>query len=57
MHVPYPNDLRKMFVTRGFMMTLHVPPSFAKDKNRLSRALYRAGKMLMSGNDGTLLIR
>jgi hypothetical protein len=33
-----------MFATRGFMIALHVPASFAKYKNRLSRALYRAGK-------------
>ncbi|HEX7032629.1 MAG TPA: SHOCT domain-containing protein [Nitrososphaera sp.] len=43
-HVPYPDDWKNMFATRGFMMALHVPSSFAKDKNRLSRALYRAGK-------------
>jgi hypothetical protein len=33
-----------MFATKGFMIALHVPSSFAKDKNRLSRALYRVGK-------------
>lgn len=43
-HVPYPQDWRSMFATEGFMIALHVPSSFAKDKNRLSRALYRAGK-------------
>ena len=26
------------------MLALHVPSSFAKDKNRLTRALYRLGK-------------
>jgi hypothetical protein len=26
------------------MLALHVPASFAKDKNRLTRALYRLGK-------------
>ena len=30
-----------MFATKGFMLALHVPASFAKDKNRLTRALYR----------------
>jgi hypothetical protein len=30
-----------MFATKGFMFALHVPASFAKDKNRLTRALYR----------------
>jgi hypothetical protein len=44
MHVPYPQDWKNMFATKGFMIALHVPASFAKDKNRLSRALYRAGK-------------
>jgi hypothetical protein len=43
-HVPYPQDWKGMFATKGFMIALHVPASFAKDKNRLSRALYRAGK-------------
>ena len=33
-----------MFATKGFMVALHVPASFAKDKNKLLRALYRAGK-------------
>lgn len=43
-HVPYPADWKNMFATKGFMVALHVPASFAKDKNKLSRALYRAGK-------------
>jgi hypothetical protein len=43
-HVPYPQDWKNMFATRGFMVAMHVPSSFAKDKNRLSRTLYRAGK-------------
>ncbi len=43
-HVPYPDDWKNMFATKGFMIALHVPSSFARDKNRLSRALYRAGK-------------
>jgi hypothetical protein len=33
-----------MFATKGFMLALHVPASFAKDKNKLTRALYRIGK-------------
>jgi hypothetical protein len=33
-----------MFATKGFMLALHVPASFAKDKNRLTRSLYRIGK-------------
>ncbi|HEU4447040.1 MAG TPA: hypothetical protein VFR94_20370 [Nitrososphaeraceae archaeon] len=43
-HVPYPADWKNMFATKGFMVALHVPASFAKHKNKLSRALYRAGK-------------
>ena len=44
LNVPYPADWKKMFATKGFMLALHVPASFAKHKNKLSRALYRAGK-------------
>ena len=33
-----------MFATKGFMLALHVPSSFARYKNRLTRALYRIGK-------------
>ena len=43
-HVPYPADWKNMFATKGFMVALHVPTSFAKHKNKLSRVLYRAGK-------------
>ena len=43
-HVHYPQDWKGMLATKGFMVAMHVPSSFAKDKNRLSRALYRAGK-------------
>ena len=43
-HLPYPTDWKNMFATKGFMLALHVPISFAKDKNRLTRALYRIGK-------------
>src|SRR5919108_1194067 len=43
-HLPYPTDWKNMFATKGFMLALHVPASFAKDKNRLTRALYRVGK-------------
>ena len=43
-HVPYPADWKNIFATKGFMLALHVPASFAKHKNKLSRALYRAGK-------------
>ena len=43
-HVGYPSDWKSMFATKGFMIAMHVPSDFAKDKGRLSRALYRAGK-------------
>jgi hypothetical protein len=43
-HIPYPAEWKNMFATKGFMVAFHVPASFAKQKNRLSRALYRAGK-------------
>jgi hypothetical protein len=43
-HLPYPSDWKNMFATKGFMLALHVPASFAKDKNKLTRALYRIGK-------------
>jgi hypothetical protein len=33
-----------MFATKGFLVALHVPASFAKHKNKLLRALYPAGK-------------
>jgi len=33
-----------MFATKGFMLALHVPASFARDKNRLVRALSNIGK-------------
>jgi hypothetical protein len=44
LNVPYPSDWKKMFATKGFILALHVPASFAKHKNKLSRALYRVGK-------------
>jgi hypothetical protein len=43
-HVSYPADWKNIFATKGFMIALHVPAAFAKHKNKLSRALYRAGK-------------
>jgi hypothetical protein len=43
-HIPYPAEWKNMFATKGFMVAFHVPASFAKQKNMLSRALYRAGK-------------
>jgi hypothetical protein len=43
-YVPYPADWKNMFATKGFMLALHVPASFAKHKNKLTRALYRVGK-------------
>jgi hypothetical protein len=43
-HLPYPTDWKNMFATKGFMLALHVPASFAKNKNKLTRALYRIGR-------------
>jgi hypothetical protein len=43
-HLPYPTEWKNMFATKGFMIALHVPSSFAKYKNRLTRALYRVGR-------------
>jgi len=43
-YIPYPAEWKNMFATKGFIVALHVPASFAKQKNKLSRALYRAGK-------------
>jgi hypothetical protein len=43
-HVPYPADWKNIFANKGFIVALHVPASFAKHKNKLSRAFYRAGK-------------
>jgi hypothetical protein len=43
-HLLYPTDWKNMFATKGFMLALHVPASFARDKNRLTRALYRISK-------------
>ena len=43
-HLPYPANWKKMFATKGFMLALHVPASFARYKNRLTRELYRIAK-------------
>ncbi len=43
-HVPYPKNWKDMFATKGFLLAMHVPSSFAKDKNNLTRAIYRLGK-------------
>ena len=43
-NLPYPTEWKNIFATKGFMLALHVPSSFARHKNRLTRALYRVGK-------------
>lgn len=43
-HLPYPVDWKNRFAAKGFMIALHVPSTFARSKNRLTRALYRIGK-------------
>ena len=43
-HLPYPDDWKKMFATKAFLIAMHVPTSFVKDKNKITRALYRIAK-------------
>jgi hypothetical protein len=43
-HLPYPADWKKLFATKGFMLALHVPASFARYKNRLTRELDQIAK-------------
>jgi len=43
-HLPYPDDWKKMFATKGFLIAMHVPTSFVKDKNKIIQALYRIAK-------------
>lgn len=43
-HLPCPTEWKNMFATKGLMLALHVPTSFARYKNRLTRDLYRVGK-------------
>jgi hypothetical protein len=43
-NLPYPTEWKNIFATKGFMLALHVPSSFARYKNRLTRALYRISK-------------
>src|SRR5215208_2862071 len=43
-NLPYPTEWKNMFATKGLMLALHVPSSFARHKNRLTRALYHVGK-------------
>ena len=40
----YPDDWKVMFATRGMLLAMHVPTSFAAKKSGLARALYRLGK-------------
>lgn len=43
-HVSYPKDWKDVFATKGFLIAMHVPSSFAREKGSLTRALYRLGK-------------
>ena len=43
-HIHYPETWKNMFATKGFLIALHVPAPYAKDKNRLLRALCQKGK-------------
>jgi hypothetical protein len=40
----YPDDWKVMFATKGMLVAMHVPSSFAAKKGELTRALYRLGK-------------
>lgn len=44
LNIPYPNEWKKLFATKGFMIALHVPSRLAKVKNNITRLLYRIGK-------------
>ena len=43
-YLPYPDYWKKMFGTKGFLIAMHVPISFVKDKNRITRTLYHIAK-------------
>jgi hypothetical protein len=43
-HIAYPKEWKDVFATKGFLLAMHVPSSFAREKGRLTRALYRIGK-------------
>ena len=43
-HLPYPDDWKKMFETKGFLIAMHVPTAFVKDKNKITRTLYHIAK-------------
>ena len=43
-HLPYPDDWKKMFTTKAFLIAMHVPTSFVKDKNKITRVLYHIAK-------------
>ena len=40
----YPGEWRDLFATKGFLVAMHVPSSFAAKKNELSRRVRRAAK-------------
>jgi hypothetical protein len=44
-HVPYPQDWKNMFATKGFMIALHAPASFARDKTDCQARCIEQGKM------------
>lgn len=43
-HLSYPRDWKDMFATKGLLLAMHVPSSFAAKKGELTKALYRIGK-------------
>jgi hypothetical protein len=43
-HFRYPQDWKDAFATKGMLVAMYVPSSFARGKGELTRALYRIGK-------------
>ena len=43
-HIPYPNEWKTVYATKGYMVALHVPSSLARKKNEIMRLLYKIGK-------------
>ena len=48
--------LEKDFATKAFLIAMHVPISFVKDKNKITRALYRIAKSGINIKNGVFLM-
>lgn len=55
-HLPYPSYWKNMFATKGFMLALHVPAYFAKDKNKLTRDLVSVKMVLLTSRMSGLFL-